>query len=80
MIDSWLKLATQPAVVRRAFKTALVVGCILVAINHGDTLWVGDVGAGRLLQMVLTFLVPYAVSTTSSVGAMRSVASQAPSK
>ena len=80
MSDSWFKLATQPAVVRRAIKTALVVGCVLVAINHGDVLWTGDIGAGRLLQIALTFLVPYAVSTSSSVGAMRAVALAAPSK
>lgn len=71
MADSWVKLATRPEVVRRAVKTALVVGCILIAINHGDALAVGDLGAGRLLQMGLTFLVPYLVSTTSSVSAMR---------
>ena len=80
MSDSWIKLATQRAVVRRAFKTALLVGCVLVAINHGDALWIGDIGAGRLLQIGLTFLVPYLVSTSSSVGAMRAVASRAPSQ
>ncbi|MEJ2131172.1 MAG: nitrate/nitrite transporter NrtS [Gammaproteobacteria bacterium] len=71
MGDSWFKLATRPEVVRRAFRTALVVGCILVAINHGDALMLGDVGSGRLLQMGLTFLVPYLVSTSASVGTLR---------
>ncbi len=80
MSDSWFKLATQRAVVRRAIKTALVVGCVLVAINHGDVLWMGDIGAGRFLQIALTFLVPYVVSTSSSVAAMRAVASAVPSK
>ncbi len=80
MSDSWFKLATRGAVVRRAIKTALVVGCVLVAINHGDVLWMGDIGAGRFLQIALTFLVPYVVSTSSSVAAMRAVASAVPSK
>ncbi|MCI0656911.1 MAG: nitrate/nitrite transporter NrtS [Acidobacteria bacterium] len=57
---------------RRALKYALVVGAILVTINHGDALIHGQIGAGRILQMGLTVLVPYMVSTLSSVEAMRS--------
>jgi hypothetical protein len=48
------------------------VGAILIAINHGDALIRGQVSAGRLFQMGLTVLVPYMVSTLSSVEALRS--------
>jgi hypothetical protein len=65
----WLAVATERAVVLRACKFALVVGAVLIAINHGDALLAGDVSAGRLLKMGLTVLVPYVVSTLSSVGA-----------
>ena len=68
----WLKLATDGPVVRRALGYAVVVGAILIAINHGDALLAGEVGTGRALKMGLTVLVPYAVSTLSSVGALRS--------
>lgn len=67
----WLALATQRSVVRRALRTAALVGTLLIAINHGDAILAGAVDAGRLARMLLTLLVPYAVSTASSVAAMR---------
>jgi hypothetical protein len=66
----WLAVAGDRAVVVRACKFAVVVGAILIGINHGDALLAGDVDAGRLARMGLTVLVPYAVSTLSSVGAI----------
>jgi hypothetical protein len=62
-------LALSPRVVRRALLYALIVGAILIAINHGDALLAGELGPSRLLKMGLTVLVPYVVSTLSSVGA-----------
>lgn len=55
----------------RALKYALVVGAILIAINHGDALANGEVTPARLARMILTMFVPYAVSTASSVSAIR---------
>ena len=66
-----LRLATSPDVVRRALWYAVVVGAILIAINHGDALVRADLGATRLIKMALTVLVPYAVSTLSSVQALQ---------
>ena len=63
----WLRLATHPATVRRALITAAIVGAILVAINHGDAILSGTMTAGRTLKAALTVLVPYLVSTVSSV-------------
>ena len=65
----WLTVACQRGVVLRACKYAVVVGAVLITINHGDALLVGDVDLPRLLKMALTVLVPYVVSTLSSVGA-----------
>ena len=67
-------LALSPPVVRRALLYAFVVGAILITINHGDALLAGHVSAERWWKMGLTVLVPYTVSTLSSVGALRSVA------
>jgi hypothetical protein len=64
-----LQLATSPSVVRRACVVAVVVGTVLVAINHGDAILRGDFSLGRGVRIVLTVLVPYCVSTYSSVGA-----------
>ena len=72
MISDWIRLATNRRVVIRALKYGVVVGAILIAINHGDAILAGDaLGPDRLLKMLLTMFVPYMVSTLSSVGAMR---------
>jgi hypothetical protein len=66
-----LRLAFEVGVVRRALAFAVVVGSVLIVINHGDAILSGDVAPGRWLKMGLTVLVPYVVSTLSSVMAMR---------
>jgi hypothetical protein len=69
--ESIFKLAIQRSVVKRALKFACVVGVVLITINHGYAIVHGQVTSGRVWQMCLTVLVPYTVSTLSSVGAMR---------
>jgi hypothetical protein len=66
-----LQLARSGPVVRRARKFAVIVGAILIAINHGDAIVSGEVSTERWLKMGLTVVVPYCVSTLSSVEAMR---------
>jgi len=66
-----LSLAFRPSVVKRALKYAGVVGTILIAINHSDGLLDGELPPARLLRIALTGVVPYVVSTLSSVGAMQ---------
>lgn len=70
-MNEWIQLASSPGVVRRALGYAVVVGAILIMINHGDALIRGDIDTVRLLKMGFTVLVPYTVSTLSSVQAMR---------
>jgi len=65
------RLALDAAVVRRALLMALVVGPILIFINHGDSILQGEIGPLRALKMAFTMAVPYLVSTFSSVGALR---------
>ncbi len=69
-MKEWFQLAFQPSVAKRALKYALVVGLILIAINHGGAILSGKVTRGGLIQMLLTVMVPYVVSTLSSIGAM----------
>ena len=68
-VARWLAVARERAVVVRACKFAVVVGAVLIAINHGDALLAGELDPRRLFKIGLTVLVPYAVSTLSSVGA-----------
>lgn len=71
LMAGFLTLARRADVVQRALRTSLLVGTILMLINHGDALMVGDVDGARLLRIVLTFLVPYGVATYASVQALR---------
>jgi hypothetical protein len=64
-------LAVRWTVVRRALLFSLTVGPVLVAINHADAILTGALGPGRWLQIGLTVLVPYGVSTLSSILALR---------
>jgi len=70
-LNEWLTLAGTPRVVRRALKYAAGVGTVLILINHGDALLRGDISGMRVFRMMLTVIVPYCVSTASSVGEMR---------
>lgn len=72
---TWIALAFTPSVVRRGLLYAAIVGTVLIAINHSDAILRGDVTPGRAWRMALTVMVPYIVSTLSSVGAMRKAAS-----
>lgn len=68
---SFLWLARQPSVARRAAKVASIVGVVLAAINHGDAIFAGAITAIDATKILITFCVPYCVSTYSSVLAIR---------
>ena len=50
---------------KKAFLTALIVGSILTAINHGDTIIMGI--WPPVLKLALTYFVPYCVTTWGAV-------------
>ncbi len=66
----WCELACTPSVVRRGLKFAVVVGAILIGINHGDAILQGELTRTNYVKMGMTVIVPYVVSVFSSVGAM----------
>ena len=65
------ELVFKPSVVRRALVMGLIVGCVIAAINHGDRILSGSMAAPDWIRAAITFLVPYTVSTISSVLALR---------
>lgn len=71
LYDRFYTLALRRSVVLRAFRISMIVGSILAVINHGDHLIRMDLDAQRLAKILLTYLVPYCVSTYSSVLALR---------
>lgn len=57
----------DPATVLRASSVAIVVGSILNLINHYDLLLGKSLTFQTLIQMGLTYIVPYVVSTHGQV-------------
>ncbi|MDX8380627.1 MAG: nitrate/nitrite transporter NrtS [Ghiorsea sp.] len=63
------QIAKQPEVIRTAMKFAFIVGPVLIIINHGDKILVGEMQQLDWLKCLVTLIVPYTVSTLSSVSA-----------
>lgn len=68
---SWLATARRPDIVRRSVRVAALVGTILVAINSFDRLVAGGLTSFDVLEMTMTYAVPYCVSTHAAVESVR---------
>lgn len=68
---TFLSIAKNSAVMLTALKVALVVGTILCVINHLPDFMHGSFTGVNLMQIVLTYTVPFCVSTYSSVKMIR---------
>ena len=66
----WLCAAVRPDIVRRSVKVCLIVGTILVLINYGDRAIGGKLTLVDFAKMLLTYAVPYCVSTWVSVSTL----------
>ncbi len=67
----FFKLALSKSVVTNAIKVSLVVGSVLVAINHGDAIMNNEINLERALKIGLNYLVPYLVASYSAVKALQ---------
>ncbi|MEX0502498.1 nitrate/nitrite transporter NrtS [Alphaproteobacteria bacterium LSUCC0719] len=54
-------------VAKRSFIVAVIVGTILAFINHGEVIVSGNLTATCWIKMIATCLVPYTVSSVTSV-------------
>ncbi|MFZ8972122.1 MAG: nitrate/nitrite transporter NrtS [Paracoccaceae bacterium] len=61
----YIELSITDGTPRKAFLTACVVGTILTAINHWETLLIGEYPP--ITKVILTYCVPYVVTTWGSV-------------
>ncbi len=66
---AWKKLrrACNRATMRRAGLVALVVGTVLNLINHFDLMMGVPATSTTMLQMGLTYMVPFMVSTHAQI-------------
>lgn len=62
-----LRRCCEPAIASRAASVALLVGSMLNLINHYDLLLGAPLDSHSLMQMALTYVVPYCVSTHGQV-------------
>jgi len=51
-MKEFIALCLTKPIIKRASLTALIVGVILIAINHGDALLSGQVDANRLFKII----------------------------
>src|SRR5918999_5422733 len=72
LVRVWLRDAFRWPVVRRALVTSLVVGTLLTFINHADYFLALRFDSDLVLPVLLTYLIPYLVTTIASVAANRS--------
>jgi hypothetical protein len=70
-MSEFLKLASSRGVVTTSLKVSLFVGTVLALINHGGLIFEMSLPRENILQILLTYLVPYSVSTYSAVKALR---------
>lgn len=71
---SFLSIALSRSVVKSAIKVSLVVGSLLALINHYDKLVTLDLQRSDIFKILLTYLVPYGVSSWSAVKALQAKA------
>jgi len=72
LMKDYLNVAFSKSVVQTATKVALLVGTLLVMINHYSAISSLHFTEQAFFQIALTYCVPYAVSTYSSVKYIRS--------
>lgn len=68
---SFFELAFTSKIIIPAIKISLIVGTLLAMINHSTAIVEMEVDMKRLFQIILTYFVPYCVSTYSAVKAIQ---------
>ncbi len=63
----YLKLATERSIVRRAIRVSILVGLILNLINSPEIFFSFSFKDVSVITVILTFFVPFGVSTYSSI-------------
>ncbi len=62
-----MEIAMRSEVYKRSIRVALLVGTILITINYFDRVLAGSLITVDYFKMLLTYCVPFCVSTHASV-------------
>lgn len=65
-MKEFLLYCTSKYCVRRSIKVSLIIGTILALLNHFDAIINNTLTRINIIQIVLTYLVPYMVTTYGS--------------
>ena len=70
-MTEWIELALRKDVLFRGIKVAAIIGTLLSAINYGDVIVAGEFLPVMYWKILLTYCVPFCVSTYAGVEAAR---------
>lgn len=77
-MNQWLKHAVTPSVMQRSVRVSLIVGTLIGAINYGDKILAGSIQSSEWIKAIVTFAVPYIVSTYAAVSTILHMERQKP--
>ncbi len=60
----------RPDVLKRSWRVALLIGTILIIINYFDRVLAGSLVTIDYFKMLMTYCVPFCVSTHASISAI----------
>ncbi len=69
-IQGYLAALKNPRLMTKAIRVALVIGTLLLLINHGAAIRAGTMTRDRWFSAGLTYLIPYLVSIHGQYMAM----------
>lgn len=70
-LHTWVVYGLEYDTIVRSLKAALVIGTLLGLINHGQALVSGHFTRGELIPLLVTYLVPFGVTTYGQVQGKR---------
>ena len=62
LISSIVRNLSNPLLAATAVRVSLVIGTLLLLVNHGTAILSGQMSRERWIAALLTYLVPYCVS------------------
>lgn len=74
VIRGYFTALVTPQLGNKAVKVALVVGTVLLIINHGRAIRTGTMSRDRWISAGLTYMVPYAVNVHGQYMALMGMA------
>lgn len=60
--QKYISTLVDPQIVKSSGKVAIVVGTLLLIINHGAAIWHNEMNPYRWVSALLSYVVPYLVS------------------